>query len=90
MLTKNDSSVDMVFDPSGQGHGMATPQGLAMLAKTENAKRYLAMSDAALEMRPFTGSVERGEGGGMVLRCKVRRPSLLLLSLTAAKQPDDV
>jgi hypothetical protein len=48
------------------------------------------MSDAALEMRPFTGSVERGEGGGMVLRCKVRRPSLLLLSLTAAKQPDDV
>jgi hypothetical protein len=37
MLTKNDSSVDMVFDPSGQGHGMATPQGLAMLAKTENA-----------------------------------------------------
>lgn len=81
---------DMVFDPSGQGHGMATPRGLALLAETATVKRYLKASDAALELQPFSGSVEsvaaaEGGGGGesaLVLRCTMQRPSLLLLSLT--------
>jgi len=66
---------------------MATARGLALLAETKTAERYLKASDAALELRPFSGSVEsvaaaeeRGEEA-MVLRCTMQRPSLLLLSL---------
>jgi hypothetical protein len=64
----------------GAVHKMCTQKGLDLAAKS--TKKYLAMSDASLLSRPFSGEAVV-DGSNLIVTLRgVERPSLVLLSFT--------
>ena len=62
---------------------MCTEKGLALAAKS--TKKYLAMSDASLRARAFSGEAVVKGGDLVVTLREVERPTLVLLSFTVAE-----
>ena len=76
LLSRQDPSVDMI-------EKMTTPRGLA--AAAANTRKYLEMSDASLQARPFTGGLSVS-GGALTASLTMQRPSLVLLSFAPSTE----